>query len=548
MSVTRGLLALMAFVAIHAHAETPVTSQPLAVDGGLISAAPAGAQGVRIFRGIPYAAAPVGERRWRAPASVDSWSGVRASDRFGAACAQVDMFAGAGLSRETQSEDCLYLNIWTPASAPAERLPVFVWIHGGAYVVGSGGDPRIDGSTLAAQGVVVVTFNYRIGVFGFLAHPDLTHEVPQRASGNYGLLDQVAALQWVQRNIATFGGDPTRVAIGGNSAGATSVNVLMASPLGKGLFSRAIAQGGSAMSVSAPNDGSPLPRAIEERKGVHFARAVGARSIKELRAVPAETLLKESGADWNKWGWNASIDGYVLPAPPLEVFQQGRQNDVPLLVGWAANEGASIGRATFGGDDEPFASQIAERFGKLAPEVLRLYPADTIERERASKAMLAGEGFISYPSWTWAVAQARSGKQPVFTYKFAHPPPVPSGYGGDSMSGPAGAFHGSEMTYVFGNFPSDAGWNVSADDRRIAAGMQAYWVRFIATGSPNGGAGLPKWPAYRGATPERLLVESRQFRVVPDADRERFEALGRLATAAPGSLSYRGMDAGRWQE
>lgn len=542
----RGSLTLLALATMHAYAEKPVISQSIAVDGGHIAAAPADPRGIRVFKGIPYAAPPIGERRWRAPGAVESWSGVRPSDRFGASCSQVDMFAGAGLSGNGQSEDCLYLNIWTPARAAGERLPVFVWIHGGAYVVGSGNESRTDGAALAAKGLIVVTFNYRLGVFGFLAHPDLTDEVPQHASGNYGLLDQIAALRWIQRNIAAFGGDPTRVAIGGNSAGATSVNILMASPLAKGLFSRAIAQGGSAMSVSAPNDGSPLPREIEERKGLHFAHSLGARGMKDLRALSADALLKASGTDWNTWAWNASIDGYVLPAAPLELFQQGRQNDVPLLVGWAANEGAVIGRATFGGDDEPFAPQIATRFGKLAPDVLRLYPAGTIAEERASKAALAGEGFISYPSWTWAVAQSRTGKQPVFNYKFAYPPPVPPGYGRDSIIGEPGAFHGAEMTYVFGNFMHNPGWNLSAVDQRVSAGMQAYWIRFISSGDPNGEEGLPVWPAYREPAPERLYVTSQGFEVVPDADRERFEALGRLAADVPGSLSYRGMDAQRW--
>lgn len=547
-----GLLTLIALATMHAYAqtaayaETGVTSQSIAVDGGHIAAAPADSRGIRVFKGIPYAAPPTGERRWRAPADVAPWSGVRASDSFGASCPQADLFAGAGMSAGKQSEDCLYLNIWTPARAAGERLPVFVWIHGGAYVVGSGSDSKIDGAALAAKGVIVVTFNYRLGVFGFLTHPDLAAEVPQRASGNYGLLDQIAALRWIQRNIEKFGGDPTRVTIGGHSAGATSVNIVMASPLAKGLFSRAIAQSGSAMSVSAPNDGSPLPREIEERKGLHFARSLGARNIADLRAQPAEALLKASGTDWNAWAWNASVDGYVLPAAPLDLFQRGQRNDVPLLVGWTANEGAAIGRATFGGDDEPFAPQIAERFGKLAPDVLRLYPAGTIAQERASKAALAGEGFISYPSWTWAVAQSRTSKQPVFAYKFAHAPPVPPEYGRDSIIGVPGAFHGAEMAYVFGTFSQRPDWNFSAMDQRIAAGMQAYWVRFIATGDPNGEVGLPTWFAYRGLTPQRLYVSSRGLEVLPDTDRERFEALGRLAAAVPGSLSYRGMDAQRW--
>lgn len=518
----------------------------LAIEGGHVGIPPADSSGVRVFKGIPYAAPPVDHRRWRAPAPVEPWRGVKATDRFEASCAQANMFPGVGDLDGQQSEDCLYLNVWTPAHNASERLPVLVWIHGGAFVLLSGNEPRLDGVTLARQGVIVVTFNYRLGVFGFLAHPDLTAESSQRASGNYGIMDQIAALSWVQRNIASFGGDPSRVAIGGNSSGATSVNVLMASPLAAGLFTRAIAQGGSAMPASPPNDGSPLPRAIEESKGRHFATSLGASGPRELRALPMTALVEASGEDWSSWGWNACIDGYVLPAPPLEVFHRRQQNDVPLLVGWSANEGAALGRATFGGDDESFAPQIAARFGARAPEILRLYPAHSREQERAAKAALAGEGFIAYPSWTWAVVQSRTGKQPVFVYKFEHPPPVPPGYGRQSMLGDPGAFHGGEMPYVFGTFARFADWQFAPADFQIAAGMQSYWIHFIASGDPNGGAKLPIWPAYQGPAPRRLHVDARGFHVLPDADRCRFEQLGRLAAAAPGSLSYRGMSVERW--
>jgi para-nitrobenzyl esterase len=544
-----GLPALVILVAMHAAGGKIITSKPLATEGGLIAAASADARGVRVFKGIPYASPPTGERRWRAPEPVQAWSGVRATDRFGASCAQVSMFPGVAEYDDHYSEDCLSLNVWTAARDASERLPVLVWIHGGAYVVGTGREAAIDGTELAAKGLVVVTFNYRLGVFGFLAHPDLTGEVPQRASGNYGMLDQIAALRWVQRNIGAFGGDPTRVAIGGNSAGATSVNILMASPLAAGLFSRAIAQGGSAMSISAPNDGSPLPRAFEERKGEDFAHSLGVQGIRELRALPTDALLEASGRQWSTWAWNASIDGYVLPAAPMDLFNRGLQNDVPLLVGWAANEGAAIGRATFGGDDESFAEQIAARFGMLAPEVLRLYPASTQQQERASKAAIAGEGFIACPSWQWAAAHSRTGKRPVFIYKFEYAPPVPPEFGHDSMIGVPGAFHGSEMAYVFGNVSRKKGWSITARDERISAGVQAYWTRFIAAGDPKGaGVELPQWPAYADNDPQRLHIGNDRFQVLRDIDRERFEQLSRLAAAAPGSLSYRGMNAQKWAQ
>lgn len=540
------MLALAIIVAMNTAPDQFMTSETIAVDGGLIAVALADGRGVRAFKGIPYAAPPTGARRWRAPAPVLPWQGVRPSNHFGSPCPQASMFT---LDRDlggTHSEDCLYVNVWTPAAPTDERLPVLVWIHGGAYVVGSGSEARFDGAALAAQGVVVVTINYRLGVFGFLAHPDLTQESRHHASGNYGLQDQIAALRWVQRNIARFGGDASRVAIGGNSSGATSVNVLMASPLAKGLFQRAVAHGGSAMSVSAPNDGSPLPRSFEERKGVQFASSLGARNIDELRAVSMDALLKASGTTWSTWGWNASVDGYVLPAPPAELFAQRKQNDVPLLLGWNANEGAAIGPATFGGDEASFAQEITARFGKSAPQVLQLYPAGSREQERASKVALAGEGFISYPSWTWAVAQVRAGKQPVFVYKFEYSPPVPRDFENGSLLGAPGAFHGAELPYLFGSFGNYPDWKFAPVDWQISRGMQSYWIHFISSGDPNGGAGLPHWPAYSNAEPKQLHIDATGFQVLPDRDRVRFEALGRLAAGAPGSLSYRGMNAERW--
>lgn len=541
------MLALAVIVAMHTAPDRSMTTDTVAVEGGVIAAAPADQHGVRAFKGIPYAAPTGGKSRWRAPEPVIPWEHVRSSANYAAPCPQAGMFKLPGDLASRHSEDCLNLNLWTAARAPNVRLPVFVWIHGGAYVDGAGSEARFDGAALAAHGLVVVTFNYRLGVFGFLAHPELTRETPHHASGNYGLLDQIAALRWVQRNIAQFGGDPARVTIGGNSAGATSVNVLMVSPLATGLFQRAIAHGGSAMSISAPNDGSPLPRSYEERKGMQFASALGARGIEELRAMPMEAVLNGSGKTWNSWAWNASIDGYVLPAPPAELLAQRKQNDVPLLVGWNANEGAGIGPATFGGDDDSFAEQIARRFGNLAPAVLRLYPAGSREQERASKAAIAGEGFIACPSWMWAVAQASGGKAPVFVYKFEHQPPVPPDFGEKrGMLGPPGAYHGAELPYLFGSFANDPDWRLAPVDLEISQGMQAYWVRFIFSGDPSGAAGLPVWPRYAPVDFQQLRMDSSGFRIVPDSDRERFGELARLAAAVPGSLSYRDMHAEQW--
>jgi len=515
------------------------------VDGGLLAAAPADAAGVRAFKGIPYAAPPVGQRRWQAPAPVEAWTGVSTVEKFGAPCMQTPLAGYDNSLAASDSEDCLSLNLWTAAKSRGEKLPVLVWFHGGAFVIGSGAASEINGASLAARGLIVVTVNYRIGPFGFLAHPELTTEAPQHTSGNYALLDQVAALGWVQRNIAAFGGDPKRVTISGSSAGGTSVNVLMVSPLAKGKFSRVIANSGAALPTTGVDDSSPLPRSIEENKGLHFARSVGARNLAELRALPAETLAAAAGGQWGAWAWNASIDGYVLPAAPGDIFARGRQSDVPLMIGWTGNEGATMGLATFGDDRESFRDQIVARFGQASEEVFRLYPVGSLDAERASKVALAGDGFIGFPSWRWITAQQRTGKQPIFVYQFNHAPPVPPDYGKGTMLGAPGAFHGAQTRYFFGTLPS--GWKLTEADRNLSATLQSYWINFARTGNPNGG-GLSVWTAYDGTAPQKLYIDATGARSAPDAELERFVALERLFRESPAAMRFRGMDTARWKD
>jgi para-nitrobenzyl esterase len=538
------LVSALALIAIST-TQAEAAGQPIRVDGGLIANAVPDGAGIRSFRGIPYAAAPVGSLRWHAPQPPESWQGVRPVDRFGPACAQSSEFSNPTDAPEGYSEDCLSVNVTTPARSAGERLPVLVWIHGGAYVVGSSASPGLDGENLAVRGLVVVTMNYRLGALGFLAHPELSRESPVGASGNYGILDQIAALRWVHAHIAAFGGDPDRIAIAGHSAGSTSVNVLMASPLARGLFAFAIAEGGSAMPASGANDGSPLPRDIEERKGLYFMNAVGASSLAGLRAVPLEKLLAEAGGGWSRWAWNASIDGLALPRAPLEIFARGEQNDVPLLLGWNSNEGAQMGRSTFGDEREALGPQLATRFGALLPQLLRLYPIGSQDAERAAKVALAGDGFIGYPSWTWAIAQLRTGHQPVFVFKFTHAPPVPEGFNKDSMLGPPGAFHGAELTYLFGTFARRERWNFVAADRHLGEQLQGYWSAFVASGNPNR-AGLPYWPRYSERNPHKLYFDDDGAHSAPDGDFERLTRLGQILRQAPQSLRYRDMDVTRW--
>jgi para-nitrobenzyl esterase len=445
----------------------------------------------------------------------------------------------------SMSEDCLYLNVWTTAApdTAAAPFPVLVWLHGGAYLIGSGHD--IDMSRLARRGVVVVAMNYRLGVLGFLGHPELSAEGAEGSSGNYGLMDQIAALHWIQANIAVFGGDPRRVTIAGASSGATSVNLLVVSALARGLFHGAIAQSGSAMPSTGFTDGSPLPRELEERKGVRFARSAGATGVDELRAIPAEALVEAAGSRWETWAWNASIDGWVVPAPPARILAAGLQNDVPLIAGWTANEGASLARAAFGDDDISFPERIRATFGAHAAEILRLYPGGSIASERRGKVALAGDGFIAFPMWSWVIEQLRTGSAPVFMYEFAQPPPVPANWARHpSMLGEPGAYHGASQPYLFEEFARYPLWLFTDADRRLGGVMASYWANFARAGDPNG-SGLAHWTRYEpvpGAQKIRFL--SGGANCVPDADLARLRALAPLFAQSPGALSYRSMQAG----
>ena len=366
-------IASVAF-ALHLHAQKsekpfhkplPVLDT-VGVDSGAIKGLPPNAAGVRIFKGVPYAAAPVGDKRWRAPERPEPWEGVRAATEFGSDCMQP-----TPADRHLTSEDCLYLNIWTGAQAIAERRPVLVWIHGGGFTSGTGRDPRTNGENLAARGVVVVTLNYRVGALGFLAHPELTQESHTRASGNYGLLDQLAALSWVQRNIMKFGGDPQNVTLGGNSAGALCVNLLVGSPLAKNQFRRVIAESGAA--VSSFTVSYPLPLKTNEADGIQFMKAAGADSLSALRRVPAADVLTFRGAN------RMSIDGYVIPQDPYEIFSTGKQNDVPILNGWNRDDVAAGGNIQ---SAAAFQEDVKRHYGSEADEMFKAFPAGTDEQDR----------------------------------------------------------------------------------------------------------------------------------------------------------------------
>ncbi|MGH6797697.1 MAG: carboxylesterase/lipase family protein, partial [Roseiarcus sp.] len=389
------------------------------------------------------------------------------------------------------SEDSLYLNVWTPA-APGDgaRLPIMVWIHGGGFVVGPGAEPRYDGAHLAARGIVVVTLNHRLNALGFLAHPELSAESDHRASGNYGMLDLVAALRWVKRNIAAFGGDPDKATIAGESAGSQAASALMASPLAKGLFKRVVGESGA---MFASPSRAPAPLAKAEAAGLDFMRKVGANSLAELRAAPADAILAAAPG----LGYRPIVDGWFLPRSPAEIFAAGEQTDAPLMAGWNKDEGFSFTLVQGPDAKRPYADLARTIFGERTEAALRLYPGGSPETDAASARALGGDLTIIHPTWAWIEAQKQSGRADIFRFRFDRAPLTPEGWFGEPSSRDAGAFHAGELLYVFDNLQA-CPWLIDDADRALAKLASSYWINFVASGDPNG-RGLPRWPSYRSA-------------------------------------------------
>jgi para-nitrobenzyl esterase len=451
---------------------------PVRVENGSLSGAPGSSPDVRVYKGVPFAAPPVGDLRWKGPKPAPSWPSVRAATEFSAACYQTPYPKMSIYYRdpEPMSEDCLYLNIWTAAKSNKEARPVMVWIHGGGLTRGSGSVPFYDGEALAKKGVVLVTVNYRLGIFGFFAHPELTKESDRNASGNYALLDQIAALEWVKKNIAAFGGDPKRVTIFGESAGSWSVNYLMATPLARGLFARAIGESGGAFGVMK------TLKEVEE-SGQKFAASQHADSIAALRAKPAEELLKASSTA----SFPPNVDGWMLPDDVYTIFAKGRQIDVPLIAGSNADEGKSLAPWPPAGKAATFVEQSRSRFGAKTDEFLKLYPAGSDEEAMASHYASFRDFSFGWQMRTWVRLQSKTGKSKAYLYYFDRVPPGPD-------SSRYGAFHASEIAYVFENLLPPRPWQDT--DRELSEAISSYWVNFAATGNPNG-KGLTKWPAYQ---------------------------------------------------
>jgi para-nitrobenzyl esterase len=477
---------------------------------------------IRIFKGIPYAAPPVGEFRWQAPRPAVPWEGVREAASFGPRCLQGQIFADIVFT--DKSEDCLSLNIWTPAKSAGERLPVMVWIHGGGFQAGAGAEARHDGLAFARKNVVLVTINYRLGVFGFFAHPELTRESGKNASGNYGMLDQVAALRWIRDNIAGFGGNPGNVTIFGESAGSFAVSGLMASPLARGLFHKAIGESG-AFFTGGSGALALKPLAESEQQGVKLSAALGADSLLALRTRSGDEVL-QAALKIQPW-FTTNLDGYFFPEDPASVFAAGRQADVPLLAGWNADE---VRAGVVLGKQKPTAASFVEstrkRFGDKADAILAAYPAATDAEALESAAALASDSFIGHSTWKWIELHAKTGKAPVYRYSFDRKIPVPPDHTVNGVPATArdiGARHAGDIEYVFGTLEQSlpkVPWQPS--DRTLSNAMTTYWANFAKKGDPNG-RGLPKWPRYDATG--RVLHLDETIRDAPDSRRARYEAL-----------------------
>ena len=500
------------------------------------------ASGVRSFKGIPFAQPPMGELRWKPPGPPKNWEGVRKADKFGPRGMQRPIFGDMGFRSDGMSEDCLYLNVWTPARSSKARLPVLVYFYGGGFVAGDGSEGRYDGESVAKKGIVTLTVNYRLGVFGFFAHPELTKESPHQASGTYGLLDQHAALEWVWRNIAAFGGDPKRVTIAGESAGSISVSAQMASPLSKGLIAGAIGESGSILGAL-----SAQPLAKAEQIGVKFASGLGqgdAPSLAALRAMSAEQLLEATAKPGVPW-FTPTVDGYFFPKGPPEIFAAGDQAHVPLLAGSNSEEMTS---AAVLGRDKPTVENYRKALQRLYPgkadEVFQLYPAANEQEVLDAAQDLAGDRFIAYSTWKWIDLATKTGGRPTYYYLYARPRPPMRPDMGNAVPGLAGgvvrnpqakanqpppsrgAVHSAEIEYALGNLDYNKVYAWTPDDYQVSKVMQEYFANFIKTGNPNG-RGLPKWPKFDHG--QRLIIDV-NTRAEKDKVRARYEFLDQFSS------------------
>jgi len=486
---------------------------------------------LQLYLGIPFAQPPVGELRWKAPQPAENWNGVKETKKFGPRAVQGIVFGDMNARSNGINEDCLYLNVWTPAKRNTSGLPVLVYFYGGGFVAGDGSEPRYDGASMAKKGIVAVTVNYRLNIFGFLALPELSAEAPYKASGNYGLLDQTAALTWVSKNIAAFGGDPKKVTIAGESAGSIAVSSLMASPLSKGFIAGAIGESGAAINPTM----APVPLAEAEKQGVDFITKAGNYTLKQLRAMSTREIF-ELYSESKRFGFPTVIDGYFFPKSLPEIFRAHEQAQIPVLVGW--NSAEIPGMAFMYGKpytEENFVNRVKETYPNDFVEVLRIYSHSSEKEVELSATALASDRFIAYSTWKWFDLQRKNSAQPVYRYLFSklRPPLVDqslaSGLAGGTlkkennqpkMPEPIGAPHACEIEYCMGNLGLIKEYAWTAADYKVSETMLSFFANFVKTGNPND-TGLPEWPSASSDDPNPpvmiLNVESKSVKADNDA-------------------------------
>lgn len=505
------------------------------ISNGIIEGIQDKRTGLQMYFGIPFARPPVGSLRWKAPEPAEDWQGVLDTKKFGPRPVQASVFGDMKSRSDRASEDCLYLNVWTPAKRNQKGLPVLVYFYGGGFVAGDGAEPRYDGASMALKGMVAVTVNYRLNIFGFFAHPELSAEAPYRASGNYGLLDQNAALKWVRQNSAAFGGDPKKVTIAGESAGSISVSAQMASPLSRDLIAGAIGESGAAINPTL----APVSLAEAEKTGLEFAKNAGLNSLAELRALTTDSLFAIYVKS-RRFGFPSVVDGYFYPRTLPEIFNAGEQAQVPLLLGW--NSAEIPGMAFIQGPkftDDIYIQKVKAAYPDDDEEVLRLYPHGSEKEIELSATALASDRFIAYSTWKWFDLHRKNCSRPVYRYLYSKlRPPLadtsraPGLAGGTlkretnafQMPEPIGAPHACEIEYCMGNLALVKDYAWTGDDYRVSELMQSYFANFIRTGNPNGDA-LPGWPAARADddTPPVMIIDVHpKVMDAPNDDRYRF--------------------------
>jgi para-nitrobenzyl esterase len=487
MKTVHGIVTLMFLASLIANAQTPA---PVKVEQGLLQGKTE--NGLMVFKGIPFATPPVGDLRWRAPQPAPSWKGIKNASAFAPGPIQ------GGTPPSGKSEDCLYLNIWSPAKSSSEKIPVLIWIYGGGFSAGSTSEPVYSGEALAKKGVVLVSIAYRVGPLGYLAHPELSAENPQHASGNYGLLDIIAGLKWVQKNIHAFGGDANKVTIFGESAGGIAVSMLCASPLAKGLFHGAISQSGGSFGpsrhVTYPGENLKTLKGAEEA-GRQYAEKAGASSIAELRKKVADSLPSGWGVGS---GWPI-IDGYVIPDDQYKLYEAGKYNDTPILVGYNSDEGLSFTRTK---DPKEFIAGVRQRYGKFADDLLKAYPVGDTTIPKTARD-LARDAAFGWHTWSWARLQAKTGKSKVYSYYFDQHPEYPK----DSPRYGQGSPHGQDVAFVFQHLDKNNP-ETSASDLAISEAMGEYWTNFAKRGDPNG-KGVPEWPTFSDTNPNVMYFSQK---------------------------------------